>query len=121
MSINQSDVESILDAAGLVRRRSTAKVMEYATAGGRHILYLRKDIGLPGYVRVVVHPNLDIAPFTALPGVALNSPKEFQHGSNMTAFPKRRNEGADEIHYGRALNITSVEALERFAKVFSRL
>ncbi|GAB1719307.1 MAG: hypothetical protein NTAFB09_10380 [Nitrosospira sp.] len=36
----------------------------------------------------------------------------------MRQFPKRRNHGEEEIHYGRALKIDSLEALARFLQFF---
>ena len=69
----------------------------------------------------MVHPHEKIAGLTTLAGVTVNCPKELQHGSNMRLFPKKANKGKDEIHYGRALNVSSLTALGDFASAFHRL
>jgi hypothetical protein len=117
--MKREDVEQALDTAGLERVRSTKKVIEYRSKNSNRVFYFRTEIGLPGYVRVVIHPEETHCELTSIAGVDVNSPKEFQHGSNMSKFPKRKNDGVDEIHYGRALNIGSMVALERFASVFA--
>ena len=120
MSMRSEDVERMLKDSGLERTRSTKKLVEFRSPGTDRFLYFRSEIGLPGYIRVVIHPTEPYEDLTALAGVEVNSPKEYQHGSNMTVFPKRKNKGVDEIHYGRALNIDSLCALERFAKLFRK-
>ena len=121
MSIQRSEVEKALEASGFERTHATKKVVEYRCRSNNKIFYFRTEIGLPEYIRIVVHPSDDHSPLAAVPGVSINSPKEFQHGSNMKAFPKRKNEGEDEIHYGRAFNIASLLALTAFARAFNAL
>lgn len=119
MGISREEVQDVLESSGLQKVRQTKKVAEYRSPASGQVLYFRHEIGLPEYVRVVIHPGLPHGRLTAIEGVAVNEPKEFQHGSNMTAFPKRKNQGADEIHYGRALNVSSLEALQRLAVAFA--
>lgn len=85
------------------------------------MLYFRTGIGLPEYIRLVVHPDEEIAELIALRNVAANSPKEFQHGSNMSCLSKKMNEGKDEIHYGKALDVSSLAALSNFSSAFHKL
>lgn len=121
MTIDRVEVENFLERNGFERTHQTKKVVEYRSrSNGKHF-YFRTEMGLPRYIRLVVDPSLPLAPLTALAGVALNSPKQLQHGSNMTQFPKRKNNGTDEIHYGVALNLSTVSAIEPFADVFHRL
>lgn len=121
MSIDRSEVEKLMDRSGFVRLHETKKVVEYRSSHNGKVLYFRTEIGLPDYIRLVVHPDEEIAELIALRGVAANSPKELQHGSNMSRFPKKMNEGKDEIHYGRALNVSSLAALGNFASAFHKL
>jgi hypothetical protein len=118
MSIERQDVEKVFQQSGLERVRFTKKVVEFRSCRNGQVLYFRTDIGLPNYIRLVVHPTHKHDHLAALEGVRINAPKEFQHGSNMTSFPMRRNGGVDEIHYGRAMNVASLEALSRFASAF---
>lgn len=69
-------------------------------------------------MQIVIHPHLKFEPFLDLPGISCPKPDEFHHGSNMRQFPKHKNHGEDEIHYGRALKIDSLEALTRFLQFF---
>lgn len=55
--------------------------------------------------------NLVVAPDIVIP-------TEFSyalyHNSNITAFPKRRNKGTSEIHYGNKIAFDNIQELERF-------
>lgn len=121
MSIQRTDVERVLEASGFERVHSTKKVVEYRSGQNGKIMYFRTEIGLPEYIRIVTHPSEVVGSLLAVSGVSVNSLKEFQHGSNMTTFPRRKNGGEDEIHYGRALNVASLSALSAFAAAFHKL
>jgi hypothetical protein len=110
-----------MERSGFVRSHETKKVVEYRLSHNGKVFYFRTEIGLPEYIRLVVHPGEEIAELIALSDVVANSPKEFQHGSNMSRFPKKMNEGKDEIHYGRALNVSSLAALADFSSAFHKL
>lgn len=121
MAIYRSEVENSMTRNGFLHSHETKKVVEYRSSFNGKVVYFRTEIGLPEYIRLVVHPYDEIAGLVALSGVTVNSPKEFQHGSNMTCFPKKLNKGKTEIHYGRALNVSSLAALSGFASVFHKL
>jgi len=121
MSIDRSEVENLMQRSGFVRSHETKKIVEYRSSHNGKVLYFRTGIGLPEYIRLVIHPNEEITELIAVDGVAANSPKEFQHGSNMSRFPKKMNKGRDDIHYGRALNLSSLTALSHFASSFHKL
>ena len=121
MSIKRDEVEKIIEANHFARTRATKKVVEYRSERSGKVFYFRKDIGLPIYVRIVTHPNQDVSTLLALDGVVQNPQKEFQHGSNMMAFPKEVHEGKEEIHFGRALNIDSLAALTAFSSTFHHI
>ena len=121
MSIDGREVEELLESCGFMRTRTTKKVVEYRSSTNAKTIYFRTEIGIPRYIRIVVNPLDAVMPLLAVPGVTINESNEFQHGSNMTAFPKQRNDGVDKIHYGRALNIDSMASLAAFASAFHRL
>lgn len=121
MLIERLDVEKTIETREFIRSHTTKKVVEYRSSRNGKTLYFRTELGLPQYIRVVIDPLEDPTPFLTIRGVLVNSPKEFQHGSNMTAFPKRKNRGDDEIHYGRAFNISSLSSFAKFLDAFHLL
>lgn len=121
MSIEQSEAEGALRVNSFERTHSTKKALEYRSPHNGKFLYLRTDVGIPAYARIVVHPAEVVSTLIAIAGVELNSPNELQHGSNLGRFPTRKNRGKTDIHYGRALNISSASALAAFAVAFHKL
>ena len=121
MSIKSADVEESFEANGFRRTHRTKKVVEYQSITNGKYIYFRTEIGLPEFIRVVVHPEESLTTLTAHGGTIINTPKDLQHGSNMTRFPKRKHTGVDEIHFGKALNVASLLALNTFAKNFHAL
>jgi predicted GNAT family acetyltransferase len=121
LTIDRTDVQDSLEHNGFERTHETKKMVEYRSRSNGKYIYFRTEIGLPEYIRFVIHPSEPLSKLTAVTGVTVNSPKEIQHGSNMTQFPKRKNRGVDEIHYGAALNVATASALKPFADAFHRL
>ena len=101
-----------------VRTRDTVKLDEYQAPTTGQFLYMYKERDLSLSIQVVIHPGLKLDPYLAVPGVVCPKPDQFRHGSNMREFPKRKHRGENETPYGRALEITSLEALARFLQVF---
>lgn len=115
------DVESIREvftAQRYARTRDTAKLDEYQAPTTGQFLYFYKERDLSSSIQVVIHPGLKFEPYLALPGVTCPKPDQFRHGSNMREFPKRKHRGENETPYGRALEISSLEALARFLQFF---
>ncbi len=96
------------------RTRDTVKLDEYRAPTTGEFVYVYKERDHSASIQLVIHPNLRAEPFLDLPGVCYPKQGQFRHGSNMRQFPKRVHKGASETHYGRAVEIASLEALPRF-------
>lgn len=68
--------------------------------------------GFPDHAYVVVHPHTEISLILSANGIEAKPGQEWRHGSNMRAFPKRINKGAEEEHYGQPFIVRSLAALE---------
>lgn len=111
-------IREIFTAQRFARTRDTAKLDEYQAPTTGQFLYVYKERDLSSSIQVVIHPGLKFEPYLALPGVTCPKPDQFRHGSNMREFPKRIHRGENETPYGRALEISSLEALARFLQFF---
>lgn len=120
MAIDITDVAQRLESNGFARGHETKKVVEFKSKTNGKALYFRTERGLPNYIRLVIHPFDDVSPLLIISGVEANK-NEFEHGSNMLRFPKKKYKGKDDIHYGRALNIFSLAALTEFSTAFHHL
>jgi predicted ATPase len=118
MAMDVDSIRKVFTAQGYTRTRDTKKRDEYQAPVIGHYLYFSKERDLTSSLQIVIHPHLKLEPFLDLSGVSCPKPDEFHHGSNMRQFPKRKNHGEEEIHYGRALKIDSLEALTRFLQFF---
>lgn len=118
MAMGADSIRKVFTAQNYAHTRDTKKRDEYQAPVTGHYLYFSKERDLTSSMQIVIHPHLKFEPFFNLPGVSCPKPDEFHHGSNMRQFPKRKNHGEDEIHYGRALKIDSLEALARFLQFF---
>lgn len=118
MAMDVDSIRKVFTAQSYPRTRDTKKRDEYQAPATGHYLYFSKEHDLTSSIQVVIHPHLKLEPFLDLPGVSCPKPDEFHHGSTMRQFPKRKNHGEDEIHYGRALKIDSLETLARFLQFF---
>lgn len=119
MAIGVNPVRVVFSNQGYARTHETAKLDEYqAPTTGQYLYIYKKPEGLKFPLQVIIHPGLKFEPFLELPGVTCPKPDQYRHGSNMRQFPKRKNRGENEIEYGRALEIDSKEALERFLQFF---
>lgn len=118
MSLDRSTVEEQLEANGLVRQSMNSKRVEYVCRANGRVLYFIPGVGLPNYVRLVVHPELNATVLLAVPGV-VRSEKALHHGSTLAAFPKRIHNGEAPIPYRQAFNVESVGALAQFVRAFS--
>ena len=116
MAITLEMAKLTLKAKAFVERSATKKVVEWEKDG--QVLYLRLGQGFPRHADVVVHPDADMSLLLVIPGVEVNKRVTFRHGSNMARFPKRRNKGKNDEHYGRALWVSSVLSLETLCDRF---
>jgi len=115
MAIDINSIREVFTAQGYVPTHDTAKLQEYQSPINAQFLYLNKDRAT---IQIVIDPGLSIDSFLELPGVSTKGAEKFYHHSNMRQFPKRQHRGGDKAHYGRALEIDSLEALARFLQFF---
>lgn len=118
MAMDVESIRSIFTAQRYKRTRDTVKLDEYQSPTTAQFLYMYKERDLSSSIQVVIHPGLKLEPYLALPGVVCPKPDQFRHGSNMREFPTRKHRGENETPYGRALEISSLEALAVFLQVF---
>lgn len=119
--MNVNSIRGIFAAQGYIHTHETKKRDEFQAPFCGQFLYLFKERDLTSFMQIVIHPDLKFEPFLSLPAVTFPRPDGFHHGSNMRQFPKRKNRGKNEIHYGKALEIDSLEALARFLQFFKAL
>lgn len=113
MAIDFDALREAFSACKFVRTRDTVKLDEYKSPTTGQFVYVYKDRDQSESIQVVVHPKLRFEPFLTLPGVTCPRPDQFRHGSNMRQFPKRLHKGESETHYGRSMQIASLDALPR--------
>lgn len=118
MPFDQQEVENVLEKNGFTKSKTTKKIGEFRSSLNGKYIYLRHK-NLPNQIRLVVDPREPKELFRDINGVVEAS--KFEHGSNMTQFPKRKNTGIDQIHFGIAHNISSIDALVDFATAFHKL
>jgi predicted ATPase len=100
---------------GYTCTRETAKLDEYQAPTTGQFIYHNKERAT---IQLVIDPGLNLKPFIELSGVSLKGVEKFYHHSNLRQFPKRKNRGKNEVHYGRALEIDSLDALTSFLQFF---
>lgn len=113
MSITQSEIEDTLGSAGMLRDHETKKKVLFIHPSTEELVYLNRDPARrsPG---LVIHPRHAALRHTLgdIPGVVPEV--EFYHSSNMRRFPKHRNGGSSDIHYGIPFSFESVPSLQKF-------
>ena len=120
MSITQEAVRANLNDLGFFLKSSTVKLARFkSTVTGRSI-YVYKQQGFPDHADVVVHPETNLAPLLAVPGIAINKRTPVRFGSNMTDFPMRINRGIKPEHYGKALYVFSESAISGLCSAYER-
>ncbi|MBB3725929.1 hypothetical protein [Nonomuraea dietziae] len=79
-------------------------------------VYLDRQRTPLNVIAVMVHPQTDLAPLLAVPGLLVSS--GIRHGSNMRRFPKRSHTGAKPITYGYSVECADLGA---FGRLLDRL
>ena len=120
MAISLNEATAAIEGGGFRLRRATAKVAEYESISNGQILYLRVNQGFPDHADVAIHPEASVTPILSIPGIEPNKRVEFRFGSNMSAFPKRLNDGQSPQHFGRALYALSPTALSALCKEYGQ-
>lgn len=117
MTMTIESIREVFAAQRYDHTRDTVKLDEFRSPTTSQFLYVFKERA-PSSLFVVIHPELKLQPFLALPGVTCPKPDQFQHHSNMRDFPKRKHRGESETPYGRAFEINSLDALAQFLQLF---
>ena len=119
---NKPDLAPILRAfedAGCRTTKTLEKVVELHTPAGK-VLYLIKTTSRPGSVQLMAHPEHHATDLAALPGIADVGEAHGFH-SNMTAFPKRINNGKTPTAHGWPMRLETESAIGPFVRAFDRL
>ena len=111
MSLTLSESKDAILSSGFSVKSSTVKLIEFESNTTDQMLYLYKQQGFPDHADVIVHPDTNTIALFAIPGIEPNRRVTYRFGSNMGAFPKRKNRGDAPEHYGRALYAFSELAL----------
>ena len=118
--MTENDAHAAFEAAGFSASNTTKKVVEYVSQTGR-VIYLRLGQGFPQHADVVVDPKVASSSLLSIADVTVNPRVEFRFGSNMEAFPKKKNKGTEPEHYGRALQASSKVALLELCRTYAAL
>lgn len=93
------------------------KVVEYSSPRLKRLVYLRKDYAKRGSMRIVMDPSIEIGHLFSL-GDVVRPRNEFQYGTNLRRFPKRLHKGKEEIHYGKAVDLRTLDGLKRALEAY---
>lgn len=107
-----SQVMQCFAKCGYQIQHETKKAVGFKTPKQRRVAYLRKDSGLPARVRIVVDPDFSAEGLFGLDGASCPR-NALQHGANMHMLPRRRNKGATDISFGRAIDVMTLDGLDR--------
>ena len=118
MAITLLDAQKALMAHGFRQQHFTSKLSEYQSDNNGKVIYLYLNQGFPHHADLVVHPDTDVALLTAIRDVKLNTRVAFRFGSHMRRFPKRLNNGQKPEHFGKALHISTAQALASLCKKY---
>lgn len=110
MTVSIAGMESVLGRFGLRRDHETKRKLLFVHPALGECVYLNRG-HTPG---LVIHPRHDSAraALASIDGVVAD--ESWYHSSNMRAFPKRKNNGADEIPYGIQFSFSSIASLTAF-------
>ena len=118
MPIELIEAKQAIESEGFSFKRSTTKVVEYASTSNGRVLYLRLSQGFPNHADVAIHPKVDATALYAIRDVEPNKRVEMRFSSNMAKFPKLLNGGKKPEHFGRAFCVLSASALSEFCREY---
>lgn len=93
--------------------RDNVKATEFQSTINNQYVYFITQVGLPRYIKIVVHPDID---FTRLG----YSKEGTYHSSNMRRYPMKKHMGRKEIPYGIPFHL-SLQELDDFLGKFNKL
>ena len=106
--------EAAVEAAGFMKVDGTKKVLVFRRAADGREVYLVRGTAKR---KLIVHPGHATDADRALPGTG-GVFEGFYHNANMSRFPRRRNKGAGEVHYGLGYAFPSGDGVTGFLKRF---
>lgn len=111
MSLDHESMQRSLQSLGCRSIHKIKKVIEYMLPNTKESFYLHKENIYP---QIVIRPALQVflTDLSSIEGVQSKDP--YYHNDDMAKFPKRRNKGKDEVHYGLAFEFDNVLAVEEF-------
>jgi hypothetical protein len=116
MPISAEVIERNLLKTGFIRDHDTSKKRRFISKFGEYV-YINKTSG-DQYSTLIIHPRFrdKYSEFLKISGVSSNSSKgdPFYHSAHMSKFPKRKNNGKEEIHYGIPFGFDNQSAFEKF-------
>jgi hypothetical protein len=117
MAITLSDAEATIESSGFLRGASTSKVIEFKSKNNGRVLYLRVGQGFPKHADIAVHPETDLTSMLGIQDVKAHK-NVFRYSSNMSQFPERLNTGQKPENYGKALHVSTVEAMAKLCMAY---
>jgi hypothetical protein len=109
-------IQAAIRQSGYTMGKNTKKLYEAISPAGR-TLYLKKIPSRMNNIIFCADPGLDHEVLRKLDGVD-SVDDQLTHHAAMSRFPKRKNNGVDEITYGRQVRIGQASTLARFLAAF---
>ena len=122
LDVSAKDVPQLVSQirnAGYRSTKETKKLTEFESPTGE-VVYLVKTTSRLNSINLMVHPYFQRSMLHGLQGVADIS-REYRFHSNMTRFPKRKNNGESETAHGWQVRVDTVGGLGAFLEAFARL
>jgi len=118
--LSTDDIARLLEAIGCSDKHEVQYAIRYSLPISKQYIYVNKQAG-GKYSGLVIHPRFQAhrPDLRAISGV--RSEKKYNHKSSMTKFPKRKNNGKDEIPYGIPFGFDSKVAFHEFIDRLSKL
>jgi hypothetical protein len=116
--IEIKDILDQIESHGYRKTNTNQKLSEFCAPNDQTI-YAIHAVTKSDFISVMANPNIDPEAIRHLDGVA-SVDLEHRFHSNMPRFPKRKNNGKDEITYGWKVRIASEVGLIRFLNAFGQ-
>jgi hypothetical protein len=105
-----NEVCVIFAELGFQITKRTKKILEFGRGPEKDAVYLKSDLASTLPIHIVLYPGREYSRLAGLPGVHVPPGKRYRN-SNMGRFPKAKNKGQNEIHYGFPVIVDSMAAL----------
>lgn len=99
-------IETIRESGATITK-SIDKVTEFCLPTEQYF-YLSNKVGLPNYIQIVFHPDMNVTRLSQINGVSSEGER---CSSNMIRFPKKICQANKPNHYGNSIHISSIDVL----------